>query len=250
MSLEYDLSYIKTHYRKIFGERQAALFARINALRGNYHCPDCQTPPELLDTLHAGCGYRDWFAEAVRVIEQEAAREVFVQVREIQTRKRDYACHQCGVCCRLASSEYSFEELLERAAAGDSFAAQFTSVFLPYSSAEAAHEKFPAIVSDVLAETRSGQSGTDDNTEAGSADGQPVYFYHCPYVGEDNRCTLYGTGKRPAICEEYPGTPLTFIYDKCAWRPWKDKYHHQAMATHAEIELCSWLVNRLREQLA
>jgi Fe-S-cluster containining protein len=244
MSLQYDLSYIKTHYRKIFREKQDLLFSKLETLRDKYQCPDCDAPPGLLDAMHPDCGYREWLQEAVAAIETEDARSVFMQVQEIQARKRDYTCHQCGVCCRLASSEYSFEELQERAENGDDFARQFTSVFLPYASAEAARQKFPEIVSAVLEETRL-MSGEQGNT----ADHQPVYFYHCPYVGEDNRCTLYGTAKRPAICEEYPGTPLTFIYDQCAWRPWKDKFHQASLAAHAEIELCSWLVNRLKSAL-
>jgi len=79
---------------------------------------------------------------------------------------------------------------------------------------------------------------------------EKVFFYHCPYLGEDNRCTVYGTPKRPAICSSYPDTPLTFIAKNCAWKPWKDETHADTLAAHAMLALCEHFAGKLQIAIA
>jgi Fe-S-cluster containining protein len=195
--------------------------------------------------LHPGCGYRDWQRAALHLIQSDVGGEILQKLREINRDRDKVKCHSSGVCCRLASSEFSWEELCEKAAAGDRFAGEFTSIFLPYADAEAARARFPDIVDDVLRYGRDPMGAPE-----GSINAAPVYFYHCPYIGEDNRCSVYGTPKRPDICATYPDTPLTFMYKKCAWKPWQERSHDEALLAHAMIELGSFLVDKLTQALA
>ncbi|MBY0404869.1 MAG: YkgJ family cysteine cluster protein, partial [Cyanobacteria bacterium] len=219
MALEYDISSTKEQYRNIFNQNVDFLFGKLSTLKASYQCAQCDAQglePILLEPMHLNCGYRPWQQESIACIEQEIALDILTRLNQINAYKNTFQCHQCGVCCRFASSEFSFDELLAKAGQGDYFAQQFTSVFLPYASQEKAQGLFPEIVESVLA-----QAEVKDPEKA--PEKPSVYFYHCPYVGEDNRCSIYGSPKRPEICSKYPDTPLTFIYKNCAWKPWKDE---------------------------
>lgn len=240
MDLQQEFSQIKTVYRDIFSEARQSLFITLNTLCPEYSCTTCTVDlrdspasEEILTPRHANCGYRDWQAAAIQRIESDIARQVLERMQLIEFYKKKHICSQCGVCCRLASSEFSYEELLEKAGQGDSFAQQFTGVFLPYASQAEAEKRFPDLAPQVVKYAESGK---------------PVYFYHCPYIGEDNRCSIYA--KRPQICRSYPDTPLTFIYDHCAWKPWKDQTHPDALWAHAMIELCTFTLDKLHQALA
>jgi Fe-S-cluster containining protein len=237
MDLDNELSHIKTVYREIFTSARESLFAALNASCQDFTCPDCSVDAqanalseEILTPRHAGCGYRAWQSAGIRIVETDIARQVLERMNLIEYHKKQAICSQCGVCCRLASSEFSYEELLRKADQGDAFAQQFTGVFLPYASQEDAEKRFPDLVSQVVKYAESGKE---------------VHFYHCPYIGEDNRCSIYT--KRPQICRSYPDTPLTFIYDHCAWKPWKDQSHPDALWAHAMIELCTFTLAKLHE---
>ncbi|MEB3287078.1 MAG: YkgJ family cysteine cluster protein [Vampirovibrionales bacterium] len=251
--LQYELSYIKQHYRALFEEAQAEIEAAFTGLRDEFHCPECQskgiapqTPLEVLP--HPGCPYQHWQKACLDYLEGAYGRNLLSNIGEMNRARDAVSCHQCGVCCRFASSEFSYEQLQEKAQQGDAFARQFTSVFLPYTDTHAARLRFPELVDDILKEVRLQQAGAKD--ENNPADTSPVYFYHCPYIGEDNQCTIYGSPKRPDICQSYPDTPLTFIYQRCAWKPWKDEYHQQAMKTHGAIELALYYAAGLKKVLA
>lgn len=246
--LQYELSYIKQHYGVLFRESQAEIEHGFMALQDEFACPVCGSkgvkPESPMDTLHVGCGYRYWQKACLYWLEQSYGRTLVESSQRMQQARDAVSCHHCGVCCRFASSEFSYEELLEKANAGDAFARQFTSVFLPYADVEAARKRFPEMVDDILKEVR---LQTDTEQAVNPMDKANVHFYHCPYIGEDNLCTLYGNPKRPDICQSYPDTPLTFIYNKCAWKPWKDTYHQQALKTHGAIEIALFYASKIRD---
>ncbi len=242
MSLEFELSHTRQQYRDIFEQARVQLFTLINQGIQDISCTQCVITPEALindpelclQPRHSGCGYQAWQKNALNIIENQVAQDILTRLKAIETYKASIQCHSCGVCCKLASSEFSYLELEQRAKQGDRFATEFTSIFLPYPSQEKAKEAYPELVSDVLRL---------------SGDPEGVYFYHCPYIGEDNRCSIYGTSKRPSICSSYPDTPLTFIYDKCAWAPWKQETHQDALMAHATIELCSFVLGKIQDGL-
>lgn len=248
MNIQYELSAIKSGYRAIFLSEEKTIREGLLKLRAQFSCENCEALDNeasmemMLAFCGTDCGYVPWLNQAVSFLETTVGKRIVDDLTDIEAERDSQTCHQCGVCCRFASSEFSFDELTQKAKAGDEFAKQFTSIFLPYVSTDAAHQKFPDIVDAILDEVRA-QSGSDSDNEVDTA---PVYFYHCPYVGEDNKCTIYGTPKRPAICSQYPSTPLTFIYEKCAWKPWKDKRHTESMAVHARIEIATFYAAKLK----
>jgi hypothetical protein len=257
MTILDDLTLIKSTYRQIFQAASAQIQETVEALHAQTNCTTagcaCANNPNLAaDITHplpSTCGYRDWQQSGLDFLEQDLAKQIVTRLQHIKVERDRVDCHSCGVCCRLASSEFSYEQLLAKANDGDWFAQQFTSVFLPYDSPEAARAAFPKLVSQVI-----------DYGIASPAPGSPspvaapstpaIYFYHCPHIGDDNRCTIYGTPQRPQICASYPETPLTFIYDKCAWRGWKDANHVDALTAHATIELIGFLSGQIRQALA
>ena len=254
MTMLDDLTLIKSTYRQIFLAANTQINDTFDALRVNSQCstPSCACQLEsfadtdITQTFPKDCGHRGWQQASLEFLEQGLAKQVVQRLQGIKTERDKVDCHSCGVCCRLASSEFSYDQLLDKAKAGDWFAQQFTSVFLPYESTDAARKAFPSIVKQVhdYSQTKN-ESESPDNTESPS-----IHFYHCPYIGDDNRCTIYGTPKRPEICASYPETPLTFIYDKCAWRDWKDTNHQDSLTAHATIELIGFLSGQIRQALS
>lgn len=227
----------------MFHQFRGELEARLSALHSQHSCKHCGSVAfseieQWMKPLHQDCGYKNWQRAALNLIETEIAAGIIKRLQAIETYKKTFNCHMCGMCCRMASTDASYEELKTRAASGDEFARQFTSIFLPYASREAARQVAPDVVDAVL-------------SEAGEeSDGQErIHFYHCPYLGEDNRCSVYGTDKRPAICESYPETPLSFVYEKCAWKPWKDETYTETLAIHAMLALCTQYSETLRASL-
>ncbi len=236
MSVANELSHTKTRYRELFAQAREVIDNRLlNALaesHPNHWAYANQSVEALLPEIAKDDELKQWARSCIPILETDLGGKILAKLNQINTDKQTYNCHQCGVCCRFASSEFSYDELTEKAANGDEFAKQFTSVFLPYASSQAAREKFPSMVDDVV-------NHTDDD----------VYFYHCPYLGEDNRCTLWGNPKRPQLCSNYPDTPLTFIYKNCAWKPWKDSNHDEALYAHAFIEICGFYVGKFQQAL-
>lgn len=241
------LSATKTHYRSIF-MTAAQLLAQqadqlINAQQITCTVCDAETSKHKLDhplmaPSHNECPLVTVRAAMYRFLNETLAQQIMDQLGVIRSSREAIQCRQTGQCCRLASSEHSWRQLREKAAAGDSFAQQFTSVFLPYPSVEKAKEAFPAVVEQVLDYASRCEEGEQD-----------VYFYHCPYVTDDNRCSLYGTAKRPTICSTYPETPLTFVHKHCAWEGWQQQYHEAALMAHASIELAQFWSDKLEASL-
>lgn len=234
----------KQQYREIFAQSREALAVRLVALSVDE--TEFVEPGQAFQLLSSwlapknpGTSEYAWQKRALHEVEHVIGLELVTRLQQIEAYKNTFSCHMCGMCCRLASSEYTYEQLQARAQAGDDFARQFTSIFLPYASRDEARQRFPDVVSAVLQEAG----------EPADAETEHVYFYHCPHVGPDNRCMLYGTDRRPAICGSYPETPLGFVYQKCAWKPWKDETHGDALLVHAMLALCTDLSQRLRQAL-
>ncbi len=227
--------------------QQEALQVYLLSLRDQFSCEVCRLGADIsleagLGQLHNGCGFRGWQQASLAWLEGEAMRPVVASLDAITAYKNTFDCHMCGMCCRMASSDSSYEELLAKAEAGDEFARQFTSVFLPYASRAAAREQAPDVVAAVLAEA----GEASDAPELADEGEARIFFYHCPYIGEDNRCSIYGTDKRPGICASYPETPLAFVYEQCAWKPWKDETHVSSLVAHAMLTLATQYAERLR----
>lgn len=122
-------------------------------------------------------------------------------------------CTNCGVCCRLAVSEFSPDELLRRAGAGDKTAKSFLEVF-------ELHEN------NILPKE------LEDYLPVKLAKG--AWFYHCKKVESRNGkyfCPIYN--KRPAVCRNFPDTPLENLPKSCAYNIWKDNNEVRALFIRA-----------------
>ncbi len=198
--------------------------------------PERQLRKLLAHEHHSGCSLTAWRQRVVVFLETEVARDVLHHLNQIQAYKQTFECHQCGQCCRLASSDASYDQLQSRAARGDEFARQFTSVFLPYPSPELAKQRFPESVAAIYAHVGS----QPDATQA------QVHLYFCPYIGEDNNCTIYNDPKRPEICAKYPESPLGYVPVACGWKPWQEDTHLDTLLAHATLNLCEDWLKRLK----
>lgn len=230
MGLTHDISTIKLKYRELFElahQRMLDLFIRLQA---SHHCTLCTSTPASVDAvLHPGCGYRDWQKEVILTLENTIGKQILESLERIKaSREEKGACHQCGVCCSFASSPFSYAQLQQKAAAGDYFATQFTSVFLPYESVEAAKARFPELVTEIDAQTD-----------------EDVHYYYCPHLTEDKRCGLYNDPRRPQICADYPETPLILMYKNCGYQSWKDDMLPTTLLAHASLELSQYYANKI-----
>ncbi|MDH4379656.1 MAG: YkgJ family cysteine cluster protein [Vampirovibrionales bacterium] len=196
------------------------------------------SPQWMKETLQRCDGspfHRQWLEKCLNILKNTLPQAVLGQLAEIESERSAIACHQCGVCCRLASQDEDYETLLAKASGGDTFAQEFTRVFLPYETRQHAENRFPELVAALQAEV---------------GEERPLHFYHCPYVGQDNRCTVYGTAKRPAFCGTYPETPLSAIQPNCAWKPWQGEQHTITLQCHATLVLCEAWHEHISETLS
>ncbi len=185
-------------------------------------------PDNVYDTLHSGCGLKTWQQGALYKLETQIAKDVFEKIQEISKYREEFKCACCGTCCKMASSEFSYEELKEKAKKGDKFAKQFVSVFVPYED-EAEPEKHYKDYIDYLRETLRA--------------GDKVYFYHCPKV-KDNLCSDYEN--RPEICREFPTNPLMILPKCCGYKEWQDETHTTTLLLHALAEIVDFYIKKLK----
>jgi len=192
----------------------------------------CSFPNAVATILPQECGFREWQRLSLIKIKNEISRDILLKLQEIELRRQTFSCKKTGTCCKLSSSEYSYETLLEKAKNGDKFATQFTSVFVPYENREKAKEIFPEYVDFVLS-----QLDEDEN----------IYFYHCNYLTEDNLCSRYN--ERPDICKDFPNNPLSILPHNCGFKEWKEEVSVAAMLLHALAEITQFNMERIESAL-
>ena len=146
--------------------------------------------------------------------------------KEILAYRSQFKCVGCATCCNLACSEFSPAELKQKAENGDNFAAQFLSVFVPYASKEDARKVYPEYIK-MLEENK------EDN----------VYFYHCPKLTEDKRCSDYEN--RPQICRDFPDNPLSILPKSCGYKQWKDEIEPLALMLHSMVEIIEYYKEKI-----
>ena len=128
----------------------------------------------------------------------------------------------------MACSEFSYTELTEKAENGDKFAKQFTSIFIPYETKDEAKKVYPEYIKML-----------DDSKEG------DVYFYHCPKVDENNRCTDYEN--RPQICRDFPDNPLALLPKKCGYNKWKEEIEPIALMLHSMLEIVDFYKEKINQ---
>jgi Fe-S-cluster containining protein len=136
------------------------------------------------------------------------------------------ACKMQGCCCRGASPSIPFGQLMEKAAQGDDFARNFFSIFIPHASHHDARQVVPGLVERTLTAAQKDTAFTCPEKD--------VVFYHCRFIGDDNRCQIWED--RPALCRAYPDSPFLVFAPNCAFEPWAQAVREKFSHMKAEIQ--------------
>ncbi len=192
----------------------------------------CSVYPQTAYTvLHDTCGFRQWQVDALEKLEKEMSKDILERINNISVYKNSFNCARCATCCKLACSEFSYEELKEKAKNNDNFAKQFTSVFVPYENEEEAYNYYKEYI-DYLREVL--------------PEGEKVYFYYCP-KNKDNLCTDYEN--RPDICRDFPTNPLMILPKICGYKAWQEETHTSTLLLHALVEIVDFYIKKLKENI-
>lgn len=211
---------LRSEYREIFKKSHAEIANRIDELR-----PD-GLDADVTDKFPVNSDGALWQTKVLDMLENDISKEVYRKYKEILAYRSQFKCVGCATCCNLACSEFSPVELKQKAENGDNFAAQFLSVFVPYASKEDARKVYPEYIK-MLEENK------EDN----------VYFYHCPKLTEDKRCSDYEN--RPQICRDFPDNPLSILPKSCGYKQWKDEIEPLALMLHSMVEIIEYYKEKI-----
>lgn len=129
-----------------------------------------------------------------------------------------------------------FHQLLAKAASGEEFARNFFSIFIPHASHQAAREVVPGLVERTLTAARK---------EPAFQSEEDVVFYHCRFIGEDNKCQIWED--RPQLCRDYPNSPLMVFAPGCAFEPWAKMARQRFVEMKAELAQLKTLQDELAQ---
>jgi Fe-S-cluster containining protein len=180
--------------------------------------------------LPTQCSYTGWQKAILKDIEDEIFKDVLIKYKQMEAYKENFSCNRTGTCCKFACSEFSYDELRQKASNNDNFAKQFVSVFQPYEDQEKARKIYPEYV-DMLKQ----KLGPDEN----------VYFYFCSHLDKNDLCTQYD--KRPDICRDFPNNPLSILPPWCGYYEWKEEVEVLAMTLHALVNLGEFYKEKLEQ---
>lgn len=215
---------LRKEYREIFLKSAEEIKAKVEALRPQ------GLKGEIFDKYERGSEGFLWQKKVLDLLQNDISKEIYRKLNEILAYRAQFNCTGCATCCNLACSEFSPEELKEKAQNGDNFAQQFLSVFIPYNSKEEAREVYPEYI-ELL----------EKNKE------YDVYFYHCPKLTEDKRCSDYEN--RPQICRDFPDNPLSILPDTCGYKKWKEEVEPIALMLHSMVEIIDFYCAKINSVL-
>lgn len=233
-SLKGQYKNLQTNYEQIFIEAAESIRKELDTIKPKNACDGClvkdckiQKKDIFAPYPPSGCKLREWQMQAITYLTGDYRTKLKAAYKSIMGKKADYECNKCGACCKLAVSEYSYQQLKQRAMRGDKFSEDFVSVFVPYETVEEAKAVNPEYFEllNILVE--------DDK----------IYYYHCPKVGSDNLCTIYEN--RPNICKDFPHNPLKLLPSECSFNAWKNEVSHQAMLLKAKTDIINFYKEKL-----
>jgi len=188
---------------------------------------DCTAKIEIFEQFPAGCEYKNWQTMTLSLLNEDMPKNIYEKWVKILDYRENYKCTGCATCCKLACSEFSYEQLKQKASNGDNFATQFISIFIPYESREEAKKIYPEYF-ELLAEKLE-----DEN----------VYFYYCPKLTKDNKCSDYEN--RPQICRDFPDNPLSILPKACGYTRWKDEVEVTSLMLHSMLEIIDFYKSKI-----
>lgn len=218
--LHSTLENLRAEYREIFKKSVEEINKKIEALRPQ------GLEGDIFDEFSPNSTGSEWKKAVLDMLENDVSKQVYKKYQEILAYRKEFKCKGCATCCNLACSEFSPEQLEQKALNGDNFAKQFLSIFIPYNSKEEARKIYPEYIQML-----------EENKE------DEVYFYHCPKLTKDNRCCDYEN--RPQICRDFPDNPLSILPSSCGYKQWKEEIEPVALMLHAMVEITEYYRNRL-----
>lgn len=232
-SLNGQYNDLKLNYEQIFIEAAESIRKDLDALKPENACDGCAIKNCSIKKKDAfapypasGCKLREWQMQAITYLTGDYKQKLKATYKHIMDKKNECECNQCADCCRLAVSEYSYDQLKQRAGKGDKFAADFVSVFVPYQTeeeAKAANPEYFELLNKLVEEDK-------------------IYYYYCPKL-EGNLCSIYEN--RPNICKDYPHNPLKLLPSRCSFNEWKNSVSHQAMLLKAKVDIIAFYKQKL-----
>ncbi len=213
---------LRLRYREAFLECADAIVSEILALK------PANVSGEIFDNYYDNSDGKLWQLNVLDLLKNKFLFDIEQGLVEISSLRDSFDCAGCGVCCRLACSEFSPSELFEKADNGDNYASQFIRIFVPYNSEDVVKAVFPQYL-DML----------KNRKEEG------YYFYHCPKVTTDNRCPDYAN--RPQICRDFPDNPLAFLPLSCSYKNWKLKAEPVSLKVNALSEIVNFYIENLNK---
>ena len=233
-SLHGQYKNIEKNYEQIFIEAAESIRKELDTIKPKDACDGCtvkdckiQKKDIFAPYPPTGCKLREWQMQAITYLNGDYKTKLKAAYRAIMDKKNNYECSKCGACCRLAVSEYSYQQLKQRAMRGDKYSEDFVSVFVPIETVEEARAVNPEYF-ELLNEL---------------VQDEKIYYYHCPKISEDNLCTIYED--RPDICKDFPHNPLKLLPSECSFNEWKNEVAHQAMLLKAKTDIINFYKEKL-----
>lgn len=220
--LNIKVNTLKKKYREIFLSSVEALKKRVDELKP-------KGLEDIFETYEKGSVGEKWQKAVLKMFEEDISKDIFKKWTEILAYRKNFHCKGCATCCNLACSEFSPEELKQKALNGDNFANQFLSVFKPYDTRDEAEKIYPEYLKLL-----------DDTIE------EPVYFYHCPKLNECNRCSDYEN--RPKICRVFPDNPLSILPKSCGFYEWRQEVEPVALMLHSMVEIMDYYKQKIPKE--
>jgi len=224
---------LKNNYERIFIEAAESIRKELDAFKPENPCDKCSSAKEcriekkdIFAPYPPSCKYRDWQMQALTYLAGDYRQKLKMVYKNMMDKKNNYSCNQCAECCKLATSEYSYAQLKQRAMRGDKFSADFVSVFVPYETEEEAKAVNPEYF-ELLNKL------VDDK----------IYYYHCPKL-KGNLCSDYES--RPSICRDFPHNPLKLLPSACSYNEWRNEIAHEAMLLKAKTDILNYYKEKLQ----
>ena len=214
-NLHSSVENLRKEYREIFSKTVEEIQKRVDEIK-----PET-VDGDIFDEFPKGSEGRRWQAAVLEMFDKDISKEIYRKFQEVLAYREQFQCSGCATCCNLACSEFSPDELKQKAENGDNFAKQFTSIFIPYESKEEARRVYPEYIQML-----------EDNKE------DDVYFYHCPKLTKDNRCSDYEN--RPQICRDFPDNPLSILPNSCGYKKWKEEIEPVTLMLHSMLEIIQY----------
>ena len=223
---------LKESYEQIFIEAAESIRREVSKFKPENPCTlcsvkDCKiTVKDVFTDYPVGCAYRDWQKQILTFLNGEYRQKLKNIYKAMMDKKCEYECIRCANCCRLAVSEYSFEQLKQRAMRGDKFSEDFVSVFRPYETeadAKKANPEYFELLNELMEDQR-------------------VYYYYCPKL-DGNSCSDYEN--RPDICKDFPHNPLKLLPSTCSFNAWKNDVDKTAKLLKAKTDIIEFYKNKL-----